>query len=191
MRFLCENDFSTNFFDMEDVIAKGFLKASLALDEWWAGRAVASLNANVGVNEVTTGKGTVAGTTTYVIPAYWDANLFGYFARVAIGNRLKRAGLISGANLFESKFIADFEACCENKRGKFGSMDVCFDLFNIDATNTPDLMTYMVNRGALHWTDVQSFSWSSDQFYLEPAERLSRMVVLPKPAGAETSVSLR
>lgn len=146
---VCENDFRTNFFDMEDVIAKAFLKASLALDEWWAARSVASLNANVGVNEVTTGKGTVAGTTTYVKSAYWDANLFGYFARVAIGNRLKRAGLISGANLFESKFIADFEACCENKRGKFGSMDVCFDLFNIDSTNTPDLMTYMVNRGAL------------------------------------------
>ncbi|MBW1674113.1 MAG: hypothetical protein JRJ45_10805 [Deltaproteobacteria bacterium] len=146
---VCENDFRDNFFDMEDVIAKGFLKASLALDEWWAGQVVAVLNANVGVNEITTGKGAVAGTTTYVLPAYWNADLFGYFARVAIGNRIKRPMLISGANLFESKFIADFEACCENKKGKFGSMDVCFDLFNIDSTNSPDLVTYMINRGAL------------------------------------------
>jgi len=146
---VCENDFRDNFFDMEDVIAKGFLKASLALDEWWAGQVVAVLNANVGVNEITTGKGAVAGTTTYISPAYWNADLFGYFARVAIGNRIKRPMLISGANLFESKFIADFEACCENKKGKFGSMDVCFDLFNIDSTNSPDLVTYMINRGAL------------------------------------------
>jgi len=130
---VCENDFRDNFFDMEDVIAKGFLKASLALDEWWAGQVVAVLNANVGVNEITTGKGAVAGTTTYISPTYWN----------------KRPMLISGANLFESKFIADFEACCENKKGKFGSMDVCFDLFNIDSTNSPDLVTYMINRGAL------------------------------------------
>ena len=79
---VCENDFRTNFFDLEDTVAKGFLKASLALDEWWATQAVAVLNANVGVNEVTGGKGDVAGTTTYVLPAYWDANLLAYLNKV-------------------------------------------------------------------------------------------------------------
>jgi hypothetical protein len=178
---VCENDFRQNLFDVEEVIAKGYLKASLALDEWWAAQVVAVLNANVGANEVATGKGVVSGTTTYILPAYWDANLFGYFARVAIGNRFRRPMLISGANLFEAKFIADFEACCENKRGKFGSMDVCFDLFNIDSVNDPDLMTYMINRGALAFVTkayyegstaanpkkyMDQYRWAMPSFYL-------------------------
>ena len=146
---VCENDFRENFFDMEDVIAKGFLKASLSLDQWWAAQAVAVLNANVGVNEVTTGKGTVAGTTTTISPAYWNADLMGYLARVAKVNRFSNPLLISGANLWESIWTAEWEKCCENGMGKFGSMDFCFDLFNVDSGNTPDLVTYMINRGAL------------------------------------------
>lgn len=179
---VCENDFRDNFFDLEDVVAKGFLAASLSLDQYWAAQAVAVLNANVGVNALgTSGKGVVSGTTTYIIPAYWDANLFGYFYRAAIVNRIKRPMLISGANLFESKFIADFESCCENKTGKFGAMDVCFDLFNIDSVNSPDLMTYMINRGALAFVTkayyegvsaanpakyMDQHRWSMPSFYL-------------------------
>jgi hypothetical protein len=178
---VCEDDFRDNFFDIEDVVAKGFLKASLALDQWWAAQAVAVLNANVGTNEMTLGKGTVSGTTTYIIPAYWDANLMGYFSSVATLNRIPNPMLISGLNLYESKFIADFESCCENKRGKFGILDVCFDLFNIDSVNTPDLMTYMINRGALAYVTkayyegntaanpvkyMDQHRWSMPSFYL-------------------------
>jgi len=146
---VCENDFRDNFFDMDDVVAKGFLKASLALDEYWAAQSVVALNAAVGVNESDGGKGTVSGTSTYVLPAYWNADLMGYFARVSKMNRLKRPMLISGQNLWESVWTADWEKCCENGVGKFGSMDFCFDLFNIDSANDPDYVTYMINRGAL------------------------------------------
>ena len=176
-----ENDFRDNFFDFEDVVAKGFLKASLELDEWWAAQIVAVLNANVGQNEVTTGKGDVSGTTTYIQPAFWDANLMSYFARVAAGNRFKRPMLISGANLWESSWTAMLENCCENRRGKYGSMDICFDLFNIDSVNDPDLMTYMINRGALAFVTkayyegitaaapaeyMDQHRWSMPSFYL-------------------------
>jgi len=146
---VCENDFRDNFFDVDETIAKGFLKASLALDEWWASQVVAVLNANVGVNEVADGKGSVSGTSTYVLPAYWNAELMAYFARVAKGNRFRMPMLISGANLYEQVWTADLEACCENKQTKFGTMDICFDLFNIDSTNDPDYVTYMINKGAL------------------------------------------
>ena len=145
----CENDFRTNFFDIEDVIAKGFLKASLALDEWWAAQAVAVLNASVGVNESDGGKGNVVGTNTFVAPAYWSADLMGYFARVATVNRFKNPMLISGLNLYESVWTAEWEKCCENGSGKFGTMDMCFDLFNIDSVNDPAYVTYMLNKGAL------------------------------------------
>ena len=144
-----EDAFRTNLVNYEDVLAKGLLKASLALDEWWAGQTVAVLNANLGVNESDGGKGNVAGTTTYVLPAYWNADIMGYFARVAKLNRFNSPMLISGLNLYESIWTAEWEKCCENGIGKFGTMDFCFDLFNIDSVNDPDLITYMINKGAL------------------------------------------
>lgn len=144
-----ENDFRNNFFDYTDVVAKGFLKASLELDEWWAGQSVAVLNANLGVNESDGGKGSVSGTTTYVDPAYWNADLMGYFNRVAVQNRFRMPMLISGLNLYESIWNAEYEKCCENGIGKFGTLPFCFDLFNIDSANDPDYLTYMLNKGAL------------------------------------------
>jgi hypothetical protein len=144
-----EDDFRDNLFDYEEVVAKGFLKASLALDEYWAGQAVAVINANLGVNESDGGKGSVSGTTTYVNTPYWNADLMGYFNRVAVQNRFKMPMLISGLNLYESVWNAEWEKCCENGIGKFGTLDMCFDLFNIDSTNDPDYLTYMLNRGAL------------------------------------------
>jgi len=176
-----EDAFRTNFFDFEDVVAKGLLKASLALDEYWAAQAVAVLNANVGVNESDGGKGTVSGTSTYVGAPYWNADLMGYFNRVSVQNRFKRPMLISGLNLYESIWTAEWEKCCENGIGKFGSMDFCFDLFNIDSVNDPDYVTYMLNRGALAFVTkcyyqgvtaanpmkyMDQYRWSMPSFYL-------------------------
>lgn len=176
-----EDAFRTNFFDVEDVIAKGLLKASLALDEYWAGQVVAVLNANVGVNESDGGKGEVSGTTTYVNPPYWNADLMGYLNRVAVQNRFKRPMLISGLNLYESVWNAEWEKCCENGIGKFGTLDMCFDLFNIDSTNDPDYVTYMINKGALAFVTkcyyggntaatpvkmMDQWRWSMPSFYL-------------------------
>lgn len=159
--YVKENDFRNNFFDYTDVIAKGLLKASLELDEYWAGQSVAVLNANVGVNESDGGKGSVSGTTTYVLPAYWNADLMGYFNRVAIQNRFNRPMLISGLNLYESIWNAEWEKCCENGIGKFGTMDFCFDLFNIDSANDPDYMTYMLNKGALAFVTKAQYAGST------------------------------
>jgi len=144
-----ENAFRTNVFDPEEVIAKGLLAASKELDEYWAGQAVTVLNASLGVNESDDGKGDVSGTTTYVLPAYWNADLMGYLHRVAVQNRFNSPMLISGLNLYESIWNAEWEKCCENGIGKFGTMDFCFDLFNIDSANDPDYLTYMLNKGAL------------------------------------------
>jgi len=176
-----EDVFRTNFFDFEDIVAKGLLKASLSLDEWWAGQAVAVLNANLGVNESDHGKGDVAGTTTYVQPAYWNADLMGYFARVAKMNRFKNPMLISGLNLYESIWTAEWDKCCENGIGKFGTMDFCFDLFNIDSVNDPNYITYMLNKGSLAFVtkcyyeankaanpvkNMDQYRWSMPSFYL-------------------------
>ena len=147
-----EGIFHTNLFDPEEIIAKGFLAAMKELDEFWAATLVAFLNANLGVNSVTVGKGTVSGTGTYILPAYWDANLMAYFNRVAKSNMFVNPYIVSGNLLYESVFNANYErtqAGDESKTLKYGSMPIYFDLFNIDSVNDPDLLLYMIHRGAI------------------------------------------
>jgi len=147
-----EGIFRTNMFNPEEVIAKGFLAAMKELDEFWAATLVAFMNAALGVNAITNGKGVVAGTGTYVVPAFFDAGLMSYFNRVAIGNQFVNPFLLSGANLYESVWNANYErgqAGDESKILKFGSMPIYFDLFNIDAVNGDDLITYMIHKGSI------------------------------------------
>jgi len=147
-----EGVFRSNMFDHEEIIAKGFLAAAQRLDEYWAATAVAFLNAAAGVNAVTVGKGVVSGTNTYIIPGFWDSGLMAYMNRVAIGNRFVNPFLISGNNLYEQVWNAKYErnqAGDESKILKFGSLPIYFDLFNIDAVNGEDIVTYMLHRGAV------------------------------------------
>ena len=144
-----EHDFHDNVYDFENIVAKGLLTAGKVLDEWWAGRGVVAMNAAKGVNAAgTVSKGVVSGTDTYVLPAYWDAGLMSYFAMVSEINKFNNEFLISGKNLYESVWTADYETCCEEDRLKFGSLPIYFDLVNIDIANTPDYVTYMIHGGA-------------------------------------------
>ena len=157
--YVNEGDFLDNLYDYEEVVAKGLLAATKALDEWWAGRGVVALNAFKGVNEVGDGsKGDVDGSDTYVLPAYWDADLMSYLYMASIVNRFVNPFLISGKNLFESVWTAQKEACCENDDLKFGSMPIYFDLFNIDSANDPDYITYMVHKGAIAFVTKAYYS---------------------------------
>jgi len=150
-----EYDFVTNDFDLEESIAKQKLTADKLLSEYFAQLMVARLNAYGGVNTLdTTSKGVVAGALTYIEPAYWTAELIAYLERVAVDNNFGDPFTISGANLFESYRIANFNAGNSDGKGKqqmFNAMNIDFDLKNIDQVNTPDLITYLVNRGAVAW----------------------------------------
>lgn len=162
-----EKDFVDNVHDFEEAIAKGFLTGSKVLDEWWAARAVVALNAAKGVNEVGDGsKGDVSGTDTYVLPAYWDADLMAYFYLCAKVNKFVNPFLISGKNLFESKYIAQIESCCENEAKKFGAFQIYFDLFNIDSANNPDYVTYMIHKGAFAFV-TKAYYKSTPSKYME------------------------
>lgn len=143
--------FRDNMFDPEEVIANGFIAADKALSEYLAVQAVNWLNLNKGINEVTVGKGIVVGNDTYVPTHLWDAGLMAYFARVAQINRFNSPYLLSGNQLFESVWNAEKEygnADGKGNKTKFGAFPMYFDLINIDAVNTPDLITYMLSKGA-------------------------------------------
>lgn len=149
--YVNDTTFRNNFHDGEEATAKGFVAADKAISEYLATQSVNWLNAVKGVNAVAAGKGTVVGNDTYVPPAYWNSALMAYFARVAKGNKLANPVLVSGNQLYEQVWNAAMEkaqAGDEAEILKFGAFKMYFDLFNIDAVNTPDLITYLVNRGA-------------------------------------------
>lgn len=170
----------TNTYDMEEIVAKGLLSASKILDEWWAAQAVAAVNSYKGVNEVTVGKGAVSGTDTYIIPAYWNSDLIAYFTRVGIMNRMVNPYLLSGNNLFESVWNAAREAGQagdESKVLKFGELPLYFDLFNIDSANDPDLVTYLIARGAVAFVtkayyDANPIKYFDQSRYSIPSQNL-------------------
>ena len=49
------------------------------MDEYVAQYILAQLAANASANLFTGGVGNVVGTTTYIAPQYWDANIYGYW----------------------------------------------------------------------------------------------------------------
>lgn len=151
----CVDEFNylDNEFDASSAAAKGFLKADKELVEAYARYCTTVIEANKGVNAMGTGsKGVVSGADTYVLPAYWDAKLVAYFVRVAQLNRFSNFALISGSNLFEEYFVIQKMIADANGKGNaalLNTLNIYFDLFNIDSVNTPDLVTYLVNQGAL------------------------------------------
>lgn len=153
-----EYDYLDNELDAMQAIAKGLLRADKQLVEAYVQYAVAVLTANKGVNAMGTGsKGVVSGSDTYILPAYWDAKLMAYFARVAELNRFTSPILLSGSNLFEENYV--IQAMIQNMNGKgdaslMNAMQIYFDLFNIDSVNTPDLVTYMLSQGSIAMANV-------------------------------------
>jgi len=149
---ITEEVFRTNLLSQADVIAKGFMLRMKNLDEFIATTLVSKIEAFKGVNALTTGKGNVVSTETYIDPADWDANLFAYLIRAGIMNKFSNPYILSGQNLFDQNFNALKELMNANGKGdwaKFQAMRKYFDLFNIDTVNTPDLKTYVINRGAI------------------------------------------
>ena len=156
-----EMTFRTNDYNVEEIVAKAILKADKALADAVAGSAVARIESFKGVNVVTDGVGTVNGVTTEtdVAAADWNERLFAYLYRVGIQNKLSNPYLVSGTNLFEDRLVAMLSEANANGKGDaalFKMMRTYFDLFNIDPANSPNLKTYLINRGSIafagkHW----------------------------------------
>lgn len=148
-----EADFIGNMYDVEESIAKQLLTADKLLTEAFAQYGTAALNGFAGTNETDPeGKGDIVGNITYIQPAYWNPQLYAYFARAAEMNRFTSPLLISGNNMFEHRIIV--QASQANADGKgdanlYGMIPTYFDLFNIDSVNTPTYFTYMLSMGSV------------------------------------------
>jgi len=93
-----EERFRTSTYSKEEVVARAMLKKMKLMDEFWAAKAIAFLNASAGVNGWA-GQYTVSGGTTYV-PAYaWNPDIFGYIDTVLWKNKLNGGKMLSGTLL--------------------------------------------------------------------------------------------
>jgi hypothetical protein len=152
----------------EEAVAASLLSKMTTLDNYLASLAVTALDAGKGVNAYTGGKGTVAGFSTTIPAAYWNASLFGYLSLTAKVNKFNSPYLISGTNLYEAAFNANANSANGEGKGAsnlFKTMPTYFDVFNIDGTQGQ--VTYLVNRNALAFVSKTYNNWSATDARVE------------------------
>ncbi|HBE42024.1 MAG TPA: hypothetical protein DDW27_12620 [Bacteroidales bacterium] len=108
------------------------------LDEWIAQYIVTFLQSEAGTNVFTGSPGTVAAALTTIPAANWNDNIWGYFARVALGNQFTNPYAISGDNLFQLVYnrLAEYQnADGKGNVNKMGGLRdrTYFDVFNVEA----------------------------------------------------------
>lgn len=114
--------------------------------------AVGVIEANLGTNAYTNMGKWTAGTTTTIQDADWTTALFGALQRAAIKNKMMAPYLLSGENLHQEFFMARTSQANSDGKGdanRIGTLPVYFDLFNIESVNSPDYISYMIDRGVL------------------------------------------
>lgn len=159
-----EKDMRNNFLGVEDLIARAFLKKMKALDEYLAGQMVVNLDAFKGVNQYTGGKGTVAGFTTTIAPAYWNASLFSYLHLVAQKNKFMDSYVLSGTNLFEAWWNAQMNGANADGKGAknmFDAFRIYFDVFNIDTQLDPLKATFLIDKNAVAFVSKAYYPWAA------------------------------
>lgn len=162
-----EDTLRTSIFSPEELIAKGMLKATKILDEYMAQQIIAAIDTFKGVNVypgdygTVTGGGTVGNSDTTIASNLWTASLLGYFNLASQINKFNNPFLLSGSNLAIANWNAVAEGANADGKGnlnKFQSMTTYFDLFNMDSTFNPDLVTFMLDKGAVAFAPKWRYS---------------------------------
>lgn len=94
-----EEQFRTSLHTQEEVVARALLKKMKLMDEFWAAKALAFLNASAGVNAFA-GPYNVVGGNTYIPAAAWNPDIMGYIDTALWMNKLGSAPkMLSGTLL--------------------------------------------------------------------------------------------
>lgn len=175
-----ESTFITNEADFAETLAKGILRSKKILSEDFTGYVVGLLNTYSGANALTTGIGTVSGNNTYIPSSAWTANAISYFQRVAEYNQLTNPFVLSGANLHQAYLNAVMGIKPEDVGRAFGMLPLYFDEYNIDRTNTPSLITYLISKSA-YAIGNKAYSPSATPVYItgDLVRYLERDEILP------------
>lgn len=166
---ISENELRTTDYNVEQLIATNLMQASKALDEYIAAQAVTFVDASKGTNAFP-GIGTFATGVTTVAPSNWNASMFGYLTLAAKKNKMSSPYVLSGTNLWTEWWNATQNAANGEGKGSdnmFKSIRKYFDVFNVDAVNGANKITYLIDRGAiafgsLAFYDMQPKNYGSD-----------------------------
>jgi len=152
----------------EEVVAKAMMKRMKELDEYLSQAAVTAIDSFAGVN-VFAGIGQVVGTTTYIAPSLWTADLMGYLAQVGIMNKFSNPYLINGTNLWQQNWQANFNNLNSDQKdalAKFGSLRSYWDPFNIDLILSPDKVSFLIDKGAVAFVSKAYYPANSPVEYI-------------------------
>lgn len=137
--------------NMDEEMAKNMAKKMKLMDEFWAKKIIAFINANAGVNAYP-GQYTVAGDETFIPAAGWNPDLFGYLATAMAVNKLPNAKVLTGTNLYQYWWKIMHETGNVNNTGdkaKFSAFGTpYFDLFKLEDV-VGSKSTFLVNPNAV------------------------------------------
>lgn len=164
-----EKRFRTSNLTREEVVARALLRRLKTMDEYLAKAVVAKLNAFAGVNQFSTSIGSVVGTTTYIAPALWTADIAGYFAQVAIMNKLSNPFVLNGTNLWQQNWQAQFNNLNQDQKdalAKLGSIRMYWDPFNVDTVNSPAKRSYLIDKGSVAFVNKAYYPLNNPVEYI-------------------------
>lgn len=165
-----EDQLKNTIYTPEEVQAMGFLRAFQLLDEEYAKRVIAKLDAYAGTNQFLGGF-TFATGATQVPAASYNVALFPYLAQAAIVNRLTNYYLIDNGSLFAEKFLADAGQVVNgvSNANLYNQFKIAFDLINFAKAAIPT-DTLLVDSNSIffatktRYTNTVPFERKADQF---------------------------
>ena len=128
--------------------------AKMNLDNWVAQYILAQILANAGTNAYTGAPGTVAAAVTTIPAASWNDQIWGYFARVILGNKFKNTYAISGDNLFQLVYNRKADFANADGKGFMNRMGQLRDRLYFDPINIEDNLVAPGYTFLLHHTAV-------------------------------------
>lgn len=159
-----ENTFDSKYGNYQDAIAFGMMANLKKLDERLAVLGVTALGAMAGVNQYT--EGITEGTgNAFIPPQYWGPDLMGEFAMISQINRFNDAYLLSGTNLYKSLWNSEMNRSNGEGKGaanKMSSMDIYFDLFNVNPVAGKS--TYMIDPNAIAFINKAKYSSTPKEY---------------------------
>lgn len=152
-----ENDLRGNDMEMAQFIAPLLMRRMKQLDEVLIKKALAFVDLNAGTNAFTAANGGVGTWTaltksTNVAAASWTRDLFPFLNLAAIKNNFTTPYLLSGMNLWVDNWNAQINQPNGEGKGTAAAYDFFkkyFDLYYLDTVNSPDMNTYLLNKGAV------------------------------------------
>lgn len=159
--------YRNNEIDFEEAIAKGLATAEARLIECVQQRIIARLNAFAGVNEYTTGIGTVIGADTYIPAAYWDAALISELLMTMDYNQFATGAFLTANDAFRRAYIQSrFNSGNDNGKGAMAAFDAIqsfYDLSNINSVNNSTAISYLLATGSVAFASKPVYGTSKEE----------------------------